>query len=428
MAKMFPPSIKDCTNEHYSEIEMYMFLKYLLPDNYYVFWNIRVENRYPDFIILEPSLGIIVLEVKDWAFETISATNDSYFTFKPNNYSSQNPLAQARNYSRKLINLLKQEKKLLQLAKEHQGKVKFCYTYGVVFTNIKKNSFLNSEFNKSIDQQFILFKDEIESIEQNRDINALEQKLQNMFVLDNSFTFDPLSQEEINIIRGILIKDSYLFSEEKATQKIEENIYYSEPSSPEYVSNKKENKAPGKSRNNIFIKRMLLVSSISFIILITLPQYIDTSSIFLYDSTISKAMTNFIEKILTKTSKTSVQVQANEDLENVYSSYNESQPVLTLNVGNNPQGVGTYILIKDGKNYLINKTLAEGSIVEFFNDKKVIIYDIKSDQKEFDILHDVIDLEIGNAYTKIFLQNDEHKYVKYFKYDFINNEIITGTK
>lgn len=96
MAQMFPPSIKGFTNENYSEIELYMFLKYALPDNYYVFWNIRVENHYPDFIILEPKLGLIILEVKAWKLGTISSANAKNYHFKPNNEIKINPLEQAR--------------------------------------------------------------------------------------------------------------------------------------------------------------------------------------------------------------------------------------------------------------------------------------------------------------------------------------------
>lgn len=76
----------------------------------------------------------------------------------------------------------------------------------------------------------------------------------------------------------------------------------------------------------------------------------------------------------------------------------------------------------------ISKNFFQGSSIEFYDNKKIIIYDAKSDKKEFDVESDVIDLEVGNAYTKIYLQGEEYKFIKYFKYDFVNKEIVGKKK
>lgn len=96
---------------------------------------------------------------------------------------------------------------------------------------------------------------------------------------------------------------------------------------------------------------------------------------------------------------------------------------MTFKVGSHPGSKGTFILIKNGKKHLVNKIFTEGSIIEFYNNKKVVILDSKSDKKEFNIENDIIDLEVGNTYTKIYLQDKEHKYIKDFKYDFVNKVI-----
>jgi hypothetical protein len=43
-------------------------LNSLLEDDYLVWFNVPVGNRrrYPDFVILHPGRGLLVLEVKDW--------------------------------------------------------------------------------------------------------------------------------------------------------------------------------------------------------------------------------------------------------------------------------------------------------------------------------------------------------------------------
>ena len=48
-------------------------LKKLLENDYIVWYDIPVgkQRRYPDFIILHPSRGILFLEIKDWKPETL---------------------------------------------------------------------------------------------------------------------------------------------------------------------------------------------------------------------------------------------------------------------------------------------------------------------------------------------------------------------
>ncbi|SHH58389.1 nuclease-related domain-containing protein [Sporanaerobacter acetigenes] len=406
MAQMFPPSIKGFTNENYSEIELYMFLKYALPDNYYVFWNIRVENHYPDFIILEPKLGLIILEVKAWKLGTISSANAKNYHFKPNNEIKINPLEQARGYTNDLSNFLKKEKRLCQSDGLYKGNLKFCYTYGVVFTNITKEDFLNSIIYESINERFILFKDEIEHIENKQDLKLLKQKFKNMFVKENSFNFNPLSQDDIELIKKVLYKENTLPNDESSEE--EENIEIKNCKPPvEAIPVKKEK----LSIKKLVIKILTIYWIISLIILsLNLCIGLYTA----YKKDISRAASKFITKF---NNKLEIFTQ------NKTNKYVESKPIMTFKVGSHPGSKGTFILIKDGKKHLVNKIFTEGSIIEFYNNKKVVILDSKSDKKEFNIENDIIDLEVGNTYTKIYLQDKEHKYIKDFKYDFVNKVI-----
>ncbi|WIV11083.1 hypothetical protein [Proteiniborus sp. MB09-C3] len=97
---------------------------------------------------------------------------------------------------------------------------------------------------------------------------------------------------------------------------------------------------------------------------------------------------------------------------------------MTFKVGSRPGARGTFILIKDGKRYFTRKIYTEGSIIEFYEDKKIIINDVKADIEEFIAENDVIDLEVGNSYTKIYLGGEKYKFVKNFKFDFMNKYII----
>lgn len=422
MSKMFPPSIKGFQNEHYSEIEIYSFLKYMLPDNYYVYWNIRVGNFYPDFIIVEPNLGLIVLEVKDWSLGAISDANDCFFYFKPDDKSSKNPLRQARDYSDAIINVLSKENSLLNTEGNYKGKIRFCYTHGVIFTSIAKNEFLDSNLNQVIDENFILFKDEIEFIGNNKDTNILEQKLYKMFVPERSFQFDPLSHEDMRLIGKVLYKELNLSSSnEKYSIQSDDNYPLCNNKYIDTSNNVSSTKSiPVRKNKSTKNKKYILIKNLIIIFLI--------SSFFIQKviyPNISKedmlnVVNNFIERLNKTTSKSFSQ---NNEFETI-----ELEPVMVFNVKNNPQGKGTFILIKDGGKYIINNTFVKDSSIEFYDNKKIIIYDTKSDKKEFYADADVIDLEVGNAYTKIYLKGKEHSFIKYFKYDFVNGEIIKTMK
>ncbi len=45
-----------------------------LPEDYLVYYDIRVNGRHPDFVVIGPDLGLVVLEVKDWRLATIAGT------------------------------------------------------------------------------------------------------------------------------------------------------------------------------------------------------------------------------------------------------------------------------------------------------------------------------------------------------------------
>ncbi|WIV11081.1 nuclease-related domain-containing protein [Proteiniborus sp. MB09-C3] len=422
MAKMFPPSIKGYEEEHYSEIEVYMFLKYMLPDDYYVFWNMRVDNNYPDFIIVEPTLGLLVLEVKDWALETIYSSNAKYFYFKPNNNSKLNPLEQATRYKNKIENVLKAEENLLQNDGIYKGNLKFCRACGVVFTNIEKLSFLNSSHKDSIDQTLILFKDEIKDIENRKDIGLLRKKFEDMFIPENSFCFEPLFQKDMDIIKKIIYKESVPCNEDEfildrdsdsISPQHEETISSYELSSSSNKPNvKKKNQLKYTSSKKYWtFKKTILVLIISIIVISPALK-----RLFHLPYNFPKVFASFVENFIDKRTEAFSQNQENNDIDN--------QPLMIFKVGSHPGAKGTFILIKDGKKYLTSKIFTEGSTIEFYEDKKIIINDAKSDKKEFIIENDVIDLEVGNTYTKIYLNGEEYKFVKNFKFDFMNKKIV----
>ena len=53
------------------ERRVFVALRDHLPEDYLVYYDIPVDGRHPDFIIVGPDLGLVVLEVKDWRLKSI---------------------------------------------------------------------------------------------------------------------------------------------------------------------------------------------------------------------------------------------------------------------------------------------------------------------------------------------------------------------
>ena len=116
-----------------------------LDDDNLLWYNVPIgeKRRHPDFIVLHPLQGLLVLEVKDWKLENIqSVTSQSVELLTSSGVKSvQNPLQQARDHALAIHELLEQDPVLLQCDGQHKGKLIMPYGYGVVLSNITRKSF-----------------------------------------------------------------------------------------------------------------------------------------------------------------------------------------------------------------------------------------------------------------------------------------------
>ena len=117
-------------------------LEALLEDDYLVWYDIPVgkKRRYPDFIILHPSRGLLFLEVKDWKPQTLKKITTSDVTLQTNNglITRPHPLEQARQYTYSVVSMLERDPQLRQTSKTYKGNLLVPYGWGVVFTNISR--------------------------------------------------------------------------------------------------------------------------------------------------------------------------------------------------------------------------------------------------------------------------------------------------
>lgn len=79
------PSYSSCTSRMTSgERRLAQRLEAKLDDEYLVWYDVPVGFKclHPDFILLHPSRGLFVLEVKDWKLETIASVNPDTFEIR----------------------------------------------------------------------------------------------------------------------------------------------------------------------------------------------------------------------------------------------------------------------------------------------------------------------------------------------------------
>jgi hypothetical protein len=149
----------------------------------YLLWHnvpIGPKQTYPDFVLLHPKRGLLILETKDWHIETMRHATRQYWEIlsdgKPK--ALKNPLEQARHCAIQVVNALERDPQLVQEVGPHQGKLAFPWGHGVVFTRITRKQFEDAGLGNTIEPHYVICQDEML---ESADPEAFQQRLWNMF-------------------------------------------------------------------------------------------------------------------------------------------------------------------------------------------------------------------------------------------------------
>ncbi|MFM2341316.1 MAG: hypothetical protein RLZZ592_969 [Pseudomonadota bacterium] len=117
-------------------------LRQCLDDRHLVWHDLPVgaTARQPDFIVLGPGLGLLLLEVKDWKLATIrQATPDQVeLATASGPVRTAHPLRQARDHAMALADALQRDPALVHDDGPHRGRLAFRYGWGAVMSNLRR--------------------------------------------------------------------------------------------------------------------------------------------------------------------------------------------------------------------------------------------------------------------------------------------------
>ncbi|HET8899026.1 MAG TPA: 3'-5' exonuclease [Rhodanobacteraceae bacterium] len=154
-----------------------------LEDDYLVWYDVPIglRQRRPDFVLLHPHRGLLVLEVKDWRVETIAKADRESFTLLTSEGAvvKPNPLQQARVCALEVTVVLERDPQLRHpQGHRHGGKLALPWGYGVVLTNLTRKQFDAGELDNVLPSHLAICQDEMyESV----DPEAFQQRLWAMF-------------------------------------------------------------------------------------------------------------------------------------------------------------------------------------------------------------------------------------------------------
>ncbi|NES04930.1 MAG: AAA family ATPase [Okeania sp. SIO2F4] len=201
-----------------------------LPDDFSVWYEPNIDGRYPDFIILSPDFGVLIIEVKGWNFKDILKAKSDYFEIKSKQdgrkTNEKSPLLQGRDYLFKILDRLKKHPVLTRQSGNYQGKLCFPVGVGAVMSNITYKK--ASEY--QLDQQIlpikkVIYRDELLNWEEGKVPNEIIiQRFQEMFEI--KFNFPKLTPDQITTIKGSIYPEIVIREEKATPDSVPDNIQF----------------------------------------------------------------------------------------------------------------------------------------------------------------------------------------------------------
>jgi hypothetical protein len=221
MALIVPDAVPSKASQ--GEKRVFKVLRDELPDDCLVWYEPNVKGLYPDFIILSPTLGLLILEVKGWTAQQILRASDQFFEIQNDSKieSQPSPLRQAKSYQDALIQKLKGYSILSQDDGDYQGKLAFPVGVGAILTNITEATARDENIYPILEKPQAVYRDELLNWDGIGE-RTLLKRLSDMFTV--RFKFMALADDQISTIKGIIHPEVAIRSEPAKSTSVPEGI------------------------------------------------------------------------------------------------------------------------------------------------------------------------------------------------------------
>ena len=200
MAEMIPDRLPSGASA--GERKVFALLQQL-PDEVIVYYEPVVADRYPDFIVIIPSVGLLVIEAKGWYPNHILEANNVEVTISPRGQPEicKHPVRQARDYQYQLMDTARRHPEtaaLLQSQGAHVGRFTFPFGHLVVLNNCTRQQLDERGLSEVFPARRVFARDELEALSPDETINRLKS------CFDPWWAFGQLSERQISILRSVI--------------------------------------------------------------------------------------------------------------------------------------------------------------------------------------------------------------------------------
>jgi hypothetical protein len=204
MAEMIPPTLPPTATA--SERKVFELLK-RLDDDSLVYYEPRVGDLYPDFVVIMPDVGVLVLEVKGWRAHAIIAADSHSVTHRVFGKieTVYHPSRQAKRYMHGLMKSCGRYEWaacLLRADGEYRGRFCFPFSHAVIFANTSREDLddIDPAFSDVFPRSDTVTKDVIDRLME-LDGKALKDELKKRF--QHLFRC-ALSSTQVKVLRAIM--------------------------------------------------------------------------------------------------------------------------------------------------------------------------------------------------------------------------------
>jgi hypothetical protein len=174
-----------------------------LPDDVIVYYEPVVADRYPDFIMIIPRVGLLVIEVKGWYPNHILGANNAevLINVRGQQEACKHPVRQARDYQLQLMDTARrhpQTAALLQNVGTHAGKFVFPFGHIAVLNNCTRQQLRERGLSEVFPASKVLTRDELDVLLKHKPIDRLRS------LFDPWWPFDQLSERQVSILRSVI--------------------------------------------------------------------------------------------------------------------------------------------------------------------------------------------------------------------------------